>query len=161
VEDERVEVLRRPQPVPNLGARAVHDEARRPPRDRRARLRQVLQHRRGPVEHRAPPPLPSYPHTADARAQWSALERHTTAPYTLTLKSNGCIIFLAARSPSHVLVTSKHSLTSAHAAAGRAWLAKSLESVGRTEAQLAQTLWDNNWTAVAEVRLCVCEWRMC
>jgi tRNA splicing ligase len=89
--------------------------------------------------------------------QWSALERHTTAPYTLTLKSNGCIIFLAARSPEHVLVTSKHSLTSAHAAAGRAWLAKALASVGRTEAQLAQTLWDNNWTAVAEVRVCTAE----
>jgi tRNA ligase len=29
--------------------------------------------------------------------QWSSLESHTKPPYTLTLKSNGCIIFIADR----------------------------------------------------------------
>lgn len=42
--------------------------------------------------------------------QWAALEEHTEPPYTLTLKSNGCIIFIGALTPSKLLITSKHSL---------------------------------------------------
>ncbi|KAI0826327.1 RNA ligase-domain-containing protein [Irpex lacteus] len=41
---------------------------------------------------------------------WASLESHTKPPYTLTLKSNGCIIFIAALTPTKLLVTSKHSL---------------------------------------------------
>ncbi len=34
---------------------------------------------------------------------------NTNPPYTLTFKSNSCIIFTAALSPSQLLITSKHS----------------------------------------------------
>lgn len=43
-------------------------------------------------------------------SQWKALETHTTAPYVLTLKSNGCIIFIAPLTKSKLLITSKHSI---------------------------------------------------
>ncbi|KAI0747221.1 RNA ligase-domain-containing protein [Daedaleopsis nitida] len=88
---------------------------------------------------------------------WASLESHTAPPYTLTLKSNGCIIFIAALTSEKLLVTSKHSLgpvgdaPESHAQAGERWLRKHLASAGKTEAQLAQTLWDKNWTAVAEL----------
>jgi tRNA ligase len=91
--------------------------------------------------------------------QWSFLESHTRSPYILSLKSNGCIIFIAALSSSKLVVTSKHSLGSvtgqglAHAVAGDAWLKRYLEQKEKTEADLAKHLWDNNWTAVAEVRV--------
>ena len=89
---------------------------------------------------------------------WSALEARTTAPYTLSLKSNGCIIFIGALTPSKLLVTSKHSLGNtpnddelSHAKVGDKWLRKYLADKGKTEEQLASVLWENNWTAVAEV----------
>jgi len=89
--------------------------------------------------------------------QWSSLETHTNPPYTLTLKSNGCIIFIAALSPSKLLITSKHSVgpvqgvPESHAQAGERWLRHHLEQVGKTTEQLAEALWEKNWTAVAEV----------
>ncbi|KAJ6562573.1 RNA ligase-domain-containing protein [Mycena capillaripes] len=89
---------------------------------------------------------------------WTSLEAHTTGPYTLSLKSNGCIIFIAALTPEKLLVTSKHAVGPAkgekklsHADAGEAWLRKYLVEKGRTEADLANVLWENNWTAVAEL----------
>ncbi|KAL1941803.1 hypothetical protein VTO73DRAFT_6803 [Trametes versicolor] len=89
---------------------------------------------------------------------WASLETHTAAPYTLTLKSNGCIIFIAALTPTQLLVTSKHSLGpspsatgESHAQVGERWLRKHLADCGKTEEQLARTLWDKNWTAVAEL----------
>ncbi|CAO1639220.1 unnamed protein product [Sympodiomycopsis kandeliae] len=39
-----------------------------------------------------------------------AIERYSSPPYELTFKENGCIIFVAALSPSQLVVTSKHSL---------------------------------------------------
>jgi tRNA ligase len=89
--------------------------------------------------------------------QWNALAAHTTPPYTLSLKSNGCIIFIAALTPSKLLVTSKHSLgplqgiSETHAQAGERWLKIHLEARGKTTEELAATLWENNWTAIAEV----------
>ena len=91
--------------------------------------------------------------------QWASLEAHTKPPYTLTLKANGCIIFIAALTPRKIVVTSKHSLgpggdaSKSHAMVGDGWLRKHLAAVGKTEEQLAAKLWENNWTAVAEVRL--------
>ena len=90
--------------------------------------------------------------------QWKALEAHTASPYVLTLKSNGCIIFIAPLTPSKLLITSKHSIgpikgqAQSHAEVGERWLHKHLESIGKTETDLAKSLWDNNLTAVAEVR---------
>jgi tRNA splicing ligase len=89
--------------------------------------------------------------------KWSSLEAHTKPPYTLTLKSNGCIIFIAALSPSQIIITSKHSLgpiqgvSESHAQAGERWLRRHLGQVGRTTEELAKVLWEKNWTAVAEV----------
>jgi tRNA ligase len=89
--------------------------------------------------------------------KWSSLETHTKPPYTLTLKSNGCIIFIAALSSSKLLVTSKHSIgplqgiPESHAQAGERWLRHHLEQVDKTTEQLAEVLWEKNWTAVAEV----------
>jgi tRNA ligase len=86
------------------------------------------------------------------------LEEHTIAPYTLSLKSNGCIIFIGALTPSKLLVTSKHSLGPvqnsplSHAQAGEAWLKKYLEKLGKSEEDMAVVLWENNWTAIAEAR---------
>jgi tRNA ligase len=89
--------------------------------------------------------------------KWSSLETHTKPPHTLTLKSNGCIIFIAALSPSQILVTSKHSLgpiqgvPETHAQAGERWLRRHLGHVGKKTEELAKVLWEKNWTAVAEV----------
>ncbi|KAF8520871.1 RNA ligase-domain-containing protein [Hysterangium stoloniferum] len=88
---------------------------------------------------------------------WKALETYTAAPYSLTLKSNGCIIFMAALTPSKLIITSKHSLGpsegqyKSHAEAGERWLLKHLEKAGKTTEELAQTLWDRDETAVAEL----------
>ena len=38
-----------------------------------------------------------------------------------------------------------------HAEAGENWLRKYLEAKNKTEEQLASRLWENNWTAIAEV----------
>lgn len=89
--------------------------------------------------------------------QWDSLEAYTTAPYTLSLKSNGCIIFIAALAPTKLLITSKHSLgpisnaARSHSQVGEEWLYKHLEKAGKTTEQLAATLWEKNWTTVAEV----------
>ncbi|KAJ7769961.1 RNA ligase-domain-containing protein [Mycena metata] len=89
---------------------------------------------------------------------WNALEAHTAAPYTLSLKSNGCIIFIAALTPEKLLITSKHAigpakgeLKQSHADAGEVWLRKYLAEIGRTEADLAGVLWEKNLTAIAEL----------
>ncbi|TFK49265.1 hypothetical protein OE88DRAFT_1702824 [Heliocybe sulcata] len=88
--------------------------------------------------------------------RWSSIESHTASPYTLTLKSNGCIIFIAALTPEKLIVTSKHSVGArgegeSHAARGEWWLRKQFEKTGKTEEQLAKALWENNWTAAAEL----------
>ena len=141
--------------------------------------------------------------------------KHTSGPYRLTLKSNGCLILISALSPRHVLVASKHSLgttteaeigvkesvesvtqsveglsvndqnkngkkdkkqkgkeqtkddveedreAEAHAEVGRRWLKRTLEKVGKTEAELAKRLWDSNTTAVLEVSVVNAAHHMC
>ncbi|KAJ7205526.1 RNA ligase-domain-containing protein [Mycena pura] len=88
---------------------------------------------------------------------WEALEAHTAPPYTLSLKSNGCIIFIAALTPAKLLVTSKHSIgpiagqKTSHAQAGEQWIRKYLAQKDKTEEDLATRLWENNWTAIAEL----------
>ncbi|KAE9407601.1 hypothetical protein BT96DRAFT_1039843 [Gymnopus androsaceus JB14] len=88
---------------------------------------------------------------------WPSLKMHTAAPYTLSLKSNGCIIFIGALTPEKLVITSKHSIgpvagaEKSHAQAGEEWLRKYFHEKGRTEAEFAKTLWDNNWTAIAEL----------
>jgi tRNA ligase len=43
-------------------------------------------------------------------SQWNSLDKYTSAPYHLTLKSNGCLILVSAIEPDVLLVTSKHAL---------------------------------------------------
>jgi tRNA ligase len=75
----------------------------------------------------------------------------------MTLKSNGCIIFIAALDPTKLLVTSKHSIgpvegaEESHAQVGDRWLNWHLQEAGKTREQLAAYLWERNWTAVAEL----------
>ncbi|KNZ51113.1 hypothetical protein VP01_408g2 [Puccinia sorghi] len=93
--------------------------------------------------------------------KWEALRDRTQAPYHLTLKTNGCIIFLAALTPSDLLVTSKHATggsdhddqkeSMTHSAVGERWVGRHLAKVGLSRARLAQELWEANATAVAEL----------
>ncbi|KAF8257890.1 RNA ligase-domain-containing protein [Lactarius quietus] len=88
---------------------------------------------------------------------WASLAAHTKPPYTLTLKSNGCIIFIAALSPSKLLVTSKHSLgpvqgaLESHAQVGERWLRRHLEKAEKTTEELAETLYTKKWTIATEL----------
>ncbi|KAF8893696.1 RNA ligase-domain-containing protein [Gymnopilus junonius] len=77
---------------------------------------------------------------------WASIEEHTAPPYVLTLKSNGCIIFIAALTPEKLVITSKHSLGTVQAV-----VKKYLDKLGKTEADLAAVLWEKNWTAIAEL----------
>ncbi|KAI7870509.1 RNA ligase-domain-containing protein [Mucor mucedo] len=89
--------------------------------------------------------------------QWPYLEKDTVGPYEVTAKENGCIIFIAALSKESVIVTSKHSIpaiktdSQAHAGVGYNWVLKHLDSVGKTERDLAEWLFDKNVTLVAEL----------
>ena len=55
------------------------------------------------------------------------------------------------------MITSKHSLgpvagaIESHAQVGERWLEEHLRAAGKTKEQLAATLWEKNWTAVAEL----------
>ena len=96
-------------------------------------------------------------------SQWEKIPEHSTGPYELTTKSNGCIILIAALSPNHLIVTSKHSIGAnsnlttegsvSHSERGEYWLERHLEKVGKTKDQLAKELFERNLTAVAEVSL--------
>lgn len=98
--------------------------------------------------------------------EWIA--ENTEGPYEVTLKENGCIIFMSGLPPHLVgleggcIVTSKHSLGYAdpetgkvtevtHAGKGREWLEKGLIAQGKTVEQFGRWLWDHNLTAVAEL----------
>lgn len=89
--------------------------------------------------------------------EWANVERNTRGPYELSVKENGCIIFIGALDEETVLVCSKHStgpredVDKSHAIAGERWLARHLQSVGKTEADLAKRLKAMNVTAVAEL----------
>jgi tRNA ligase len=100
---------------------------------------------------------PTLPPLSLFLCQWSSLKTHTKLPYTLMLKSNGCIIFIAVLSPSKLLVTLKHSagpvqsIPESHAQAGEHWLHHHLKQVGKTMEELVEVLLEKDWTAVAEV----------
>ncbi|KAG8533245.1 uncharacterized protein KY384_002028 [Bacidia gigantensis] len=89
--------------------------------------------------------------------KWENVKSRTKGPYELSVKENGCIIFIAGLEDNHLLVCSKHSTGArdnadlSHAVAGERWVNKQLESVGRTRADLAKELRRRNVTAVAEL----------
>lgn len=92
-----------------------------------------------------------------AVTKWPFIESNTSGPYDLTLKQNGCIIFVGALDEATLLVSSKHSIGprtdigESHSDRGKAWLLKHLEKAGRKEAELAALLSRHNLTAVCEL----------
>lgn len=89
--------------------------------------------------------------------KWNRILSQTKGPYELTLKENGCIIFVAGLEDDTLLVCSKHSTGDrvdadvSHASAGEVRLERQLAAMGRTKADLARELRSKNITAVAEL----------
>ncbi|KAF5674310.1 tRNA ligase [Fusarium heterosporum] len=89
--------------------------------------------------------------------KWENIFSRTQGPYELTLKENGCIIFIAGLEDDTLIVCSKHStgerddIQVSHASAGEKRLEQQLASVGKTKADLARELRKRNVTAVAEL----------
>ena len=91
------------------------------------------------------------------KTQWRNIEQNTRGPYELSVKENGCIIFIAGLPDDILLVTSKHSTgargdaSANHSLAGDSWVDRQLKALGRTRTELAKTLRKMNATAVAEL----------
>ncbi|KAJ9668609.1 tRNA ligase [Coniosporium apollinis] len=91
------------------------------------------------------------------KTEWSNVEKNTRGPYELSVKENGCIIFIAGLDDGTLLVCSKHSTgpredaDQSHAIAGERWIDKQLKAIGRTREDLARKLREMNATAVAEL----------
>ncbi|KAL6251208.1 tRNA ligase [Rhinocladiella similis] len=89
--------------------------------------------------------------------KWVNIENDTTGPYELSVKENGCIIFMSGLEDGTLLVCSKHStgarsdVAQSHAKVGEKWVHKHLESVGKSPRDLALALRKMNVTAVAEL----------
>ena len=89
--------------------------------------------------------------------EWENVEKNTRGPYELSVKENGCIIFISGLEDGSLLVCSKHSTGArgdadlSHALAGEKWVDRHLESVGKTRKDLAMKLRAMNATAVAEL----------
>jgi tRNA ligase len=89
--------------------------------------------------------------------EWKNIQSRTRGLYELTLKENGCIIFIGGLEDGTLLVTSKHSTGSrgeaeaSHAVAGEQRLEAQLRRLGKTKEELARELRARNVTAVAEL----------
>ncbi|KAL5314061.1 hypothetical protein ACEPPN_018485 [Leptodophora sp. 'Broadleaf-Isolate-01'] len=88
--------------------------------------------------------------------EWRTIKQATKGPYELSLKENGCIIFISGLHDGSLLVCSKHSTGPrneelSHAVAGEKWVDKHLASVGKTRQDLAKELRNRNATAVFEL----------
>lgn len=89
--------------------------------------------------------------------KWRNIENQTRGPYELSVKENGCIIFIAGLEDDSLLVCSKHSTGArqdtemSHAQAGERWVEKHVSSVGKSVKELAQELRRLNLTAVGEL----------
>ncbi|MCJ1313985.1 hypothetical protein MMC25_007665 [Agyrium rufum] len=89
--------------------------------------------------------------------QWRNIEMLTRGPYELSVKENGCIIFISGLEDNALLVCSKHSTGPrqdadlSHAVAGEKWVDKIVEAVGKSREDLARELRRFNLTAVAEL----------
>lgn len=88
---------------------------------------------------------------------WENVVSMTRGPYELSVKENGCIIFMSGLEDDNLLVCSKHSTGArdnvdlSHAVAGERWVDKHLNAIGKTRADLARELRERNVTAVAEL----------
>ncbi|KAH8177753.1 fungal tRNA ligase phosphodiesterase domain-containing protein [Sarocladium implicatum] len=89
--------------------------------------------------------------------KWDVITSRTQGPYELTLKENGCIIFISGMADDTLLVCSKHStgdradINVSHASAGERRLDQQLQAIGKTRSDLARELYQRNATAVAEL----------
>ncbi|EXJ86237.1 hypothetical protein A1O1_06607 [Capronia coronata CBS 617.96] len=89
--------------------------------------------------------------------KWENIERDTMGPYELSVKENGCIIFMSGLEDGTLLVCSKHStgarsdVAQSHALVGEKWIKRHVESVGKTTRDLAKALRAMNVTAVGEL----------
>lgn len=89
--------------------------------------------------------------------RWRNIEDNTKGPYELSVKENGCIIFISGLENDKLLVCSKHSTGMrsdqivSHAQAGERWVEKHVASVGCTVKDLARRLRELNVTAVGEL----------
>ncbi|SPO04130.1 related to tRNA ligase [Cephalotrichum gorgonifer] len=89
--------------------------------------------------------------------EWKNILSRTRGPYELTLKENGCIIFVSGLEDGTLLVCSKHSTgeredaTASHAVVGEKHIERQLAAIGKTKADLAAELRARNATAVAEL----------
>lgn len=85
------------------------------------------------------------------------VEKQARGPYELSVKENGCIIFIGGLEGDHLLVCSKHSTGDrqdtdvSHAKAGEKWVDRHLQEIGKTRMDLARELRKRNVTAVAEL----------
>lgn len=91
------------------------------------------------------------------KTEWRNVEQNTRGPYELSVKENGCIIFISGLEDGTLLVCSKHSTGArqdtdvSHAVVGEKWVDKHLATVGKTSQDLAKKLREMNATAVAEL----------
>ncbi|CAN9151463.1 unnamed protein product [Alternaria alternata] len=90
------------------------------------------------------------------KTEWKNVEQHTQGPYELSVKENGCIIFVSGLDDDTLLVCSKHSTGPrgdelSHAQVGEQWVERHVTSVGRKKEDLARTLRSMNATLVAEL----------
>ncbi|MCJ1479465.1 hypothetical protein MMC13_008151 [Lambiella insularis] len=89
--------------------------------------------------------------------KWRNVEDQTRGPYELSVKENGCIIFISGLEGDVLLVCSKHSTGPrqdadlSHAIAGERWVDRQLAAIGKTRQDLARELRSRNATAVAEL----------
>lgn len=86
---------------------------------------------------------------------WQFLKENTLGPYEITLKENGCIIFVSSVL-GNLVVTSKHALGGqndnvSHAQKGEEWLDYHLENSQSSRQELIEYLSNNNVTAVFEL----------
>ncbi|KAK4035126.1 fungal tRNA ligase phosphodiesterase domain-containing protein [Parachaetomium inaequale] len=88
---------------------------------------------------------------------WEHIMERTKGPYELSLKENGCIIFISGLEDDTLLVCSKHSTgerndaSASHAKVGERHIERQLERLGKTKQDLARELRKRNATAVAEL----------
>ncbi|KAF1937060.1 tRNA ligase-like protein [Clathrospora elynae] len=91
------------------------------------------------------------------KTEWRTVENDTRGPYELSVKENGCIIFISGLDDDTLLVCSKHSTGArgnaalSHACAGERWAERHIATVGKTKEDLARTLRSMNATLVAEL----------
>lgn len=83
--------------------------------------------------------------------EWDYLEQNTTGPYFITLKENGCIIFVSSDGNGNVYITSKHSYISPHAERAKYWLDIHLMNSNTTRKELSDKLAELNSTASFEL----------